>query len=419
MTRRRRFGRRPVHADERGPLLQVRRGEQLADRRERVLVVAVVPLAVSEGELERLRDHVDVARGVVAEGAQIEVREHAEGLHEDRSLCPGRLAEDFAAGERRPQRRLVARTVTRQIGGAQEPTDPLGEAADGGRDVAAVEALPRGSDAGQAMAPGLRVGLDEPPERHAQGWLHEQLTDLRYAAAWIEHRGTAGRIDVELTLRLRDGEQAMHVLVHREAVLGVLQGRRERLADGLRAARLEEREIGVDGTRHRERQVRLGPRTGRDPIEPAPAEECRRRQRRRGALPAQRERFSRPRVVNERHALAAERVRRRRLDHGRGEPGGRDSVERVAAREEHPHAGHRHQRVPARDDALGARHHGPCARPVRGVVLQFVNPSGRSAHRLTSTTSREILRQEPANNHSADPPAGRGLRPGDRSARAR
>ena len=61
--------------------------------------------------------------------------------------------EDLAPGERRSQWRLVARTVPGQIRGAQEPADPLGEAADRGRDVAAVEALPRGGDAGQAMPP--------------------------------------------------------------------------------------------------------------------------------------------------------------------------------------------------------------------------------------------------------------------------
>ena len=192
-----------------------------------------------------------------------------------------------------------------------------------GRDVTAVEALPRGGDAGRAMAARRRVGLDEPPKRPAEGGLHEQLADLRHAAARIEHRGAARRIDVELATRLRDGEQAVHVLVHRKAVLGVLHGRRQHLADRLRAARLEQREVGVDGARHRERQVSVGSRTGRDAIEPAPAEEGRRGQRGRGALPAQRERLSRPRVVNERHALAAERVRRRRLDHGRGEAGGR------------------------------------------------------------------------------------------------
>ena len=139
-----------------------------------------------------------------------------------------------------------------------------------------------------AMATAAGVGLDEPPERAGQRGLHEQLADLGRPAARIEHRGAARRIEVELAARLRDGEQAVHVLVHREAVLGVLHGRREHLAQRPGAVGLEHGQVGVDGAGHRERQVGVRPRPGRDAIEPAAAERRERRQRRRRALAAHR-----------------------------------------------------------------------------------------------------------------------------------
>src|SRR2546430_17569985 len=80
----------------------------------------------------------------------------------------------------------------------------LREGADHRRDVAAIEALARGGDAGQAIAAGLRVGLHETPERAGQRRLHEQLTDARRAAARIEDAGAAGRVERELCAGLRD-----------------------------------------------------------------------------------------------------------------------------------------------------------------------------------------------------------------------
>ena len=51
-------------------------------------------------ELERFRDHVDVARGVVAHRPQVEARQHPERLHQHGALRPCGLAEDLAARER-------------------------------------------------------------------------------------------------------------------------------------------------------------------------------------------------------------------------------------------------------------------------------------------------------------------------------
>src|ERR1700674_4880065 len=45
----------------------------------------------------------------------------------------------------------------------------------------------------------------------------------------IEHGGAPGRIEIELAPAFRNREEPMHVLVHREAMEGVLQGRRQHL----------------------------------------------------------------------------------------------------------------------------------------------------------------------------------------------
>ena len=210
--------------------------------------------------------------------------------------------------------------------------------------------------------------------------MHEHVANLRHATIRIEDGGAAGWIDVELAPGLRDREQAVHVLVHREATLGVVHGGRQHLGHGLRAVRLEHGQVRVDRTRYRERQMSLGARPRRDAIEPAPAEERGRRESRRRSLTAHREALALSSVVDERHALAAQCVGRGRLDHGGGEARRHRRVERVASGEQHAHAGHRHQRMARRDNTLGTRDHWPGRRPVRRVVLQLVDPSGRSAH---------------------------------------
>ena len=105
--------------------------------------------------------------------------------------------------------------------------------------------------------------------------------------------------------------------------------------DRLRAECLEHREVRVHRAGNGERQMGLRPRPGRDAIEAAAAKEFERGQPRGRALAAHGVDRSRPRVVDDRHALAAERVRRRRFHHGRGEAGGHGGVERVAARQQH------------------------------------------------------------------------------------
>ena len=377
-----------VHADRRGALARVPVGEQIVHRRPGADGVAVVALAIGEGQLERLGHDVDVARRVVPHRAQVERREDGEGLHEHGALRPRALPQDLAPRERRAERRLEGRAVLRQIGRAQQAAHALGEAADGRRNVAAVEPLARRRDARRPSAAAPRVRLHQAPERRAERGLHEQRANVRHATAGVEHVGAAGRIEGELAPALRDREHPVHVLVHREAALGVGDGGGEHLAHGLRAERLERRQVCVDGAGHGERQVRLRPGARRNLVEPASAKRRDGRGGRRGALPAERARLSRARVVHERDALAAERVRRGRLDHRGGEARGHRGVERVPAGEQHAHARHRDQGMARGDHALSARDHRPRRRPVRRVVLHLVNArhDGTSAHRQWGRT---------------------------------
>ena len=300
----------------------------------------------------------------------------------------GTLAEDLASGEGDRDRRFQSRAVGGQVAGAEQAAHALGEAADRRGDVAAIEPLARGGDARDAMAAGRRVGLDEPLQRRGERRLAEQLADLGHAAAGIEDVGPARRVEVELRAALGDGQHAVHVLVHREAAARVVDGRREHLGERPGTPGLEQRQVGVDGARHGERQVGVRARAGRNAIEAPPAEEGHRGQLRRDALAADRDRLARASVVHERHALAAQRVGRGRLHDGRGEAGRHRRVDGVAAGQEHAHAGDGHQRVSGDDDALRPRDDGPRRRPVGRVMLHLVN-----AWQLVGHGGRRLPRQ--------------------------
>ncbi len=164
-------------ADERRALARVRRRQQLGERDRGG--VAVVPLAVGERELQRLRHHVDVARGVVAHRAQVDGGQHAERLHQHGPLRPRGLAEDLAPVERHAQRaargacgspRDRTRAAARRAARRSRRSSPRCRR---DRSARARRRCPRRD----GRAP--RVGLDEPLQRAGERRLHEQLADAR------------------------------------------------------------------------------------------------------------------------------------------------------------------------------------------------------------------------------------------------
>ena len=200
----------------------------------------------------------------------------AERLHQHRALGPRALAQDLAPGERHAQRRLHPRAVAGQIrtpAGARPAARRTRRSPPRCRRGRIARGPPR-CPPRDGPAPG-RSASASPPERGPQRGLDQQLAHRGRSAARIEHRGAARRIQVELASRLGVVEQPMHVLVHGKAVLGVAERRRQHVGQAPGAVRLEDGEVGVDGARHGERQVRIGPRPCRDAIEPAPAEPAR------------------------------------------------------------------------------------------------------------------------------------------------
>src|SRR5260370_759745 len=102
------------------------------------------------------------------------------------------------------------------------------------------------------------------------------------------------------------------------------------------------------------------------------------------ALPVRRQGAPASRIANEGGALPQERVGRGGPQDGGGKAGRHRGVERVAAAEEHPHAGHRHQGMPGGHHALGAGDDRARGRPVGGGVRDVAAGTHRRATRASA-----------------------------------
>src|SRR5205807_633737 len=89
-------------ADERAPPRRVGLREEPVGRDPHEVRVAEVGIAVGERELDRLDETVEVRRGVVAEGFQVEALEQVQHLQLRRALAPEPARRDLVAAERRP-----------------------------------------------------------------------------------------------------------------------------------------------------------------------------------------------------------------------------------------------------------------------------------------------------------------------------
>src|SRR5262249_58942604 len=105
-------------APARGP---VRGIEQAWAGNRDVAWIAVVGLAIGEGELDRFRDGVDVVRRVVAERGEVDPVQNLQHLKERRPLAPEAAGQDFVGPEPRTLRRLEADTEPGQVLASQEP----------------------------------------------------------------------------------------------------------------------------------------------------------------------------------------------------------------------------------------------------------------------------------------------------------
>ena len=160
---------RRERVDEGSALGGVGVGQETADGDLRELRVAIEVIPVRERQLERLRDGVDVLRGVVAHPLEIEAPKERERLEEDRPLAPEPGLEDLEGAM--PSREAAARgsfhatTVARQVRFGQDAAGLLNGPGDALGDVTAIEAIARGVDRLLASAVQvLLLRLDERPE---------------------------------------------------------------------------------------------------------------------------------------------------------------------------------------------------------------------------------------------------------------
>ena len=172
-----------VPLDELRALARVLLREQARDRlRGREVRIAVVEVAVGEGEVHRLVQRVDVARGVVAHRLQVHRLQDVQRLQHHRALHPGVQLVDVDVLVARLHRLLDVDLPRREVLHRDEPALLARAAHELLRDVALVEAVVGGVERGLAVEP-LRarrlLRLHELAQRGREIGLAEDRARLR------------------------------------------------------------------------------------------------------------------------------------------------------------------------------------------------------------------------------------------------
>ncbi len=186
--------------------------------------------------------------------------EDVQRLQHHRSLGPGRLAVDLVAHEAGLDRGFVLSPVGGQVLPLKNSADAVAAVDDHLGDLSFVEGVAGGLNARQPMAGSGVFGVNELSERGAQRALHQQRTGLWRLAVLVEYVHPSRRELLELTLARGRLETFDHVVVVRDAPLGVVDRRRENFGGGFRAVLFQQREQRVDhaGNRERHRGKRSG-----------------------------------------------------------------------------------------------------------------------------------------------------------------
>ena len=216
--------------------------------------VAVVRVAVGEGELDRLDETVQVRRRVVAEGLEVDAVEEVEHLEQRRPLTPEAARGDVVTAERGPQCGAHLDAELGEVTGGERSAFDAVELGDALGRLAAIELIARRAHPGLTAAARLRFGPGHAAERLAQLALHENLTHAkRPAVPQVEgRRGRPASVLVGVRSHLIGGE-----LRDRKAALGMLGGGGGDFGEGHRAPPLERRAPGIRRRRHdRTRQSR-------------------------------------------------------------------------------------------------------------------------------------------------------------------
>ena len=163
---------------------------------------------------------------------------------------------NFVSHERCLGRGLVLDMVVCQVFHVHDSADALAGVGDHLSHLASVEAVTSGPNAVQAVPSGSALGLNQLPQGASQGFLHQKASCLGQFAVVVEHVCATWGIFVELGNGHWRLESVQHVVVVRNAALGVLDGRRENLSDALGTVPLQQRQIGVDNAGQGKGQVR-------------------------------------------------------------------------------------------------------------------------------------------------------------------
>ena len=152
----------------------------------RVVGIAVVEVAVGEGEVHRLVEGVDVPGRVVAHSPQIGVLQDVQCLEHDGSLHPGRQLVDVDAAVVRAHRFLDVDLPAVEVGHRHEPAQFLRPTDELFGDVAAVEAVVGGGQgllARLALLEGGGFRVDELAQGVEKVRLAEDLAGARGGAS--------------------------------------------------------------------------------------------------------------------------------------------------------------------------------------------------------------------------------------------
>ena len=356
-----------IHADRRGTLLRVLLREQALRRLcGRKVRVAVIEVAIGEGEVHRLVDRVDVICAVVTHRAHVEVLEDVQRLQQRRALRPDVELVDLDAAVTGAERLLDERLPLREVVERDQATLFLHAAHEFLRDVAAIEAVVRGLQGLLARLAGgerLLLSLDHLAQRGGEVGLAEDLTGAWCFARRAEVRQHhLFRVRPFLELFLPALDQIGGLAVDRIAVRE-FDGRGQHFGERERAVLLQHQD---DAARRAGRDCRERAIGGRV-LETLALEELGRRTGGRHAEPVDRDHLLRARIVDQglRFAAPVQHVPHRggRGDHGAGR------VDGIAAALEDLRAGRGAERL------AGDRH------PVLAVQRRLLGPGERPRDR--------------------------------------
>ena len=350
--------------------------------------VAVIEVAVGEGQVHGLIDGVDVARGVVAHGLEIDVLQDVERLQHGRPLRPGVELVDVDPLVCRADRLLEAHLPARQVFLGDQPALLAHAAHQLVRDVAFVEAVVGGHDRVLAALLGaqrLLLGLHELAQRGREIGLAEDLARLRRLA---------------LLARVRE-EDGLRVRPFPGPLLGALDRPHELRFDGIAVGHL-------DGGREH-----VGER------EPSPLGEHDHEPARR----ARRDRGQRPELRGDHHLPGLEeggrRPRRRHPERVHADDLPRPGVVHqglglAAPAQRVPHGGGRGQHRAGGVDGVAAPGEDQRARGGAQRLAGDGDPVPAMQRRLGRGRSREAMRRQ-ADGHDGGHDEGPALRSGHRS----